>query len=324
MTHAQDSHPYWLKYRPWFGSDVVEHVETQVEEAAIESAGLRFHLDIYRPEPHQPSCGTVVLSHGMAGYGRLLAPFAVRLRRQGFHVLCPDLRGYGFNADLRGDWTWDLLIQNLLDALDYARGRFDGPLFLAGASMGGPLAFHTACRRSDLAGLATYCLFDYRDPGFLREVSGAGPFTPLMRAVVRAGAAAAPHLRIPAGWVAAYRHLAEDPAFVHLLREDPCAGNCISLRAVASMLQATPAIEYEQFRVPTIVLQPEDDRMIPAQWSRFYYDRLGCPKQYVPIPNCGHWTLFPDQLNLAVGAMGHWFKSISMGDGGSNHVHSLV
>lgn len=74
------------------------------------------------------------------------------------------------------------------------------------------------------------------------------------------------------------------------------------------MLRAAPAIEYEQFSTPTLVIQPDNDRMIPPKWSRLYFNHLGCEKAFVEIPNCGHWTIFPDQLDFAVGAMADCFE----------------
>gem|GEM_PF-4048954 len=42
-----------------------------------------------------------------------------------------------------------------------------------------------------------------------------------------------------------------------------------------------------------------------------FYSRLGCRKRYVSIPDCGHWTIYPEQLNCAVGAIADWFTSIA-------------
>lgn len=62
-----------------------------------------------------------------------------------------------------------------------AQARYGSPLFLAGMSLGGPLAYHAACHRPGLAALACYCLYNYRDARFLADVSRFGPLTPLAR-----------------------------------------------------------------------------------------------------------------------------------------------
>lgn len=298
---------YWRNYSPWFGKSAIDEIERMVTETWINSAGGRIHLDVYA-RPDSAAVGTVVFSHGIVGYGRLVSPFALRLWKRGFNVICPDLVGYGFNEGRRGDWVWPQFVSNLLDALAHARERFGGPLFLAGASLGGPLAYHAACHAPHLSALACYCLFDYRAARFLREVSTTGPLTPLTRPIIAASARLFPTLQIPAEMVVTYQHVAEDPQFAALLRRDPCAGTRITLRAVDSMLRAAPAIEYEQFSTPTLVIQPDDDRMIPPKWSRLYFEQLGCEKAFSPIPNCGHWTILPEQLDFAVGAVADWFE----------------
>ncbi|MBA4377003.1 MAG: hypothetical protein C0401_12645, partial [Anaerolinea sp.] len=290
---------FWRNYSPWFGQSVVDEIERTVTETWIDSAGGRIHLDIYA-RPSSAAIGTVVFSHGIAGYGRMVGPFALRLWKRGFNVICPDLAGYGFNEGKRGDWIWPQFVSNLLDSLTHAHERFDGPQFLAGASLGGPLAYHAACHAPHLSALACYCLFDYRDARFLQEVSTTRALTPLLKPIIAASARFIPTIQIPTEMVVTYRHIAEDPKFVTLLRRDLCAGTRITLRAVNSMLRAVPAIEYEQFSTPTLVIQPDADRMIPPNWSRLYFDRLGCEKAFAEIPNCGHWTLFPTQLDFAV------------------------
>ena len=298
---------YWHRYAPWFGQATIDAIERTVEDVWIESAGGQIHLSLFsHPKPAE-AIGSVVVSHGIAGYGRLITPLGLRLMERGFNVVLPDLAGYGFNAARRGDWTWPQFVQNLLDTLNATQARCGGPLFLAGMSLGGPLAYYAACHRPDLAALACYCLYDYRDAEFLADVSRFGRLTPLARRLTTAAAKLLPRLRLPAELVVSYRYVAEDRQFVALLRRDPLAGTTISLRAVDSMFRAIPAIEFEQFALPTVVLQPDSDKMLDPKWSRICYERLGCEKEYVEIPNCGHWTLYPEQQDFVADALATWF-----------------
>lgn len=298
---------YWYRYAPWFGSRVVEEIERTLQETWLDSAGGRIHLDVY-PAATAPAAGTLVFSHGMAGYGRLLGPFAVRFQQRGFDVICPDLEGYGFNAGLRGDWLWPHFVQNLLDTCRYARERFGDPVFLGGGSLGGPLAYHAACLEPGLSAVACYCLFDFRDNRFLADVSRFGILTAPTRLMLATGRRLFPTLRVPTEWVITYEHVAEDPALVEVLRQDPLAGTRVSTRALDSLLRAAPAIEYERFTTPTIVVQPGADRMTPAYWSRRYFERLNCEKTYVDVPGAGHTVIKPNQLDLMVDSMASWFK----------------
>jgi hypothetical protein len=105
-------------------------------------------------------------------------------------------------------------------------------------SLGGPLAYHAACHRPDLAALACYCLYDYRYARFLADVSRFGVLTPLAHRVTGVAAQLLPRLRLPAELIVSYHYVAEDPQFVAVLRRNPLAGTKISLRAVDSMFRA--------------------------------------------------------------------------------------
>lgn len=251
----ENNHHFWRNYAPWFGQPAIDEVTGTVAEVRIDSFGGRIHLDVY-PQASPNRAGTIVFSHGIAGYGRLVSPFALRLWKRGFNVICPDLAGYGFNEGRRGDWLWEQFIQNLLDALNYARQRFDGPLFLAGASLGGTLAYHAACRVQDLTAVACYCFFDYRHTRFLREVSTTGPSTPLARPIIGAAARLWPMLQLPAEMVVPYRYVAEDPAFVALLRRDPCADT------ISSGLNARKPLSRSQTAVT--------GRSSPGSWTLWW------------------------------------------------------
>ena len=74
------------------------------------------------------------------------------------------------------------------------------------------------------------------------------------------------------------------------------------------------SIHLDFFRCPgpgmatgTIVFQADRDRMIPPQWSRICYERLGCAKAFVKIHDCGHWAIRPPQVEFTATAMAGWF-----------------
>ena len=79
---------YFMNYEKFFGSSVMEFVQRNAMEEWIASAGGKIHLDIFVKDTAAP---TIVFSHGMAGYGRLLAPYALRLYNHGYNVILPDL-----------------------------------------------------------------------------------------------------------------------------------------------------------------------------------------------------------------------------------------
>jgi len=82
----------------------------------------KINLEIYKnTDLAKP---TIVFSHGIAGYARVLLPFLIPLFEQGYNVIAPDLEGYGYNDRIKGDFTWDIHLQNLKDSVDYAKSVF--------------------------------------------------------------------------------------------------------------------------------------------------------------------------------------------------------
>jgi alpha-beta hydrolase superfamily lysophospholipase len=243
----------------------MDFVRDHLREEWLDSAGGRIHLDIYERWSERP---VAVLSHGMAGYGRLLANVAWVLHRRGFNVVLPDLKGYGHNPGRRGGWRWGELVQNLLDACRWAEANVNPAVCLGGASMGGPLAYHAACRGEPVKALACYCLYDHTWPDLQRAISRFGPLTPVAGPAFRLLARLMPRLPLPATMIASYYTLSNDPAFNRTVRSDPMAGNVITLGAAVELIGTPLPIPFEAFDlVPILVLNPEEDEITPSRFT---------------------------------------------------------
>ena len=83
--------------------------------------GAEIHLDRYAA-PAAPL--TVVLLHGAGGYGRLLAPFGLMLRRHGYEVVMPDLPGYGLSVAPKEMFSYRCWVDC---AADLAEAEASGP-----------------------------------------------------------------------------------------------------------------------------------------------------------------------------------------------------
>ena len=150
---------------------------------------------------------TLVLLHGIVGCGAYFgAPFDVLAR--GRRLVVPDLLGFGDSYLAAAPSGYGL--EPHLDALDAmaAALRLDGPLVVAGHSMGAVLALHWAARRSDLVARVVALsapLYDSTTEA-LAHIRGLGRLEALMALdgpVARATCAWMCHHRTTAGWVAA-------------------------------------------------------------------------------------------------------------------------
>ncbi|MFW5707187.1 MAG: alpha/beta hydrolase [Bacteroidota bacterium] len=267
----------------WFGTDLIVKWEKYAELRQIDSVNGKINLEVYRN--NDPTRPTIIFSHGIAGYGRLMLPFLIPLYERGYNIIAPDLEGFGYNGRKKGDFTFDIHLANLRDTVNYARQTFKGKIFLGGGSMGGPLAYATDARYNCADGLVCWCLWDFADREFIRDTSTTKGLTfflaPLMKIATRLlGKATFKTTR-----VVSYHTLTADPVFNSLILKDPQSGNTISVRGALSLiLQAKPDLEHEKYEKPVIIFQPEDDEMTRAYFTKKVYNRLKSRnKKYISV-----------------------------------------
>ncbi|EHQ89846.1 alpha/beta hydrolase [Desulfosporosinus youngiae] len=124
---------FWKNYMTrWFGADLIDKWYKHVEVTTIDSVKGPISVEIYRAA--EPSKPTLVFSHGIAGYSRLLLPFIMPILEKCYNVVSPDLEGFGYNTRRKGDFCWDEHLENLRDTVAYARKLFKGKVFLGGGS----------------------------------------------------------------------------------------------------------------------------------------------------------------------------------------------
>lgn len=68
----------------------------------IQSNDESLHIEMYYTGV--PDATTIVFSHGITGYARLMLPFIMPLFEKGYNIIAPDLKGYGYNKGRKGDF----------------------------------------------------------------------------------------------------------------------------------------------------------------------------------------------------------------------------
>jgi alpha-beta hydrolase superfamily lysophospholipase len=249
--------------------------------------GCAIHLDRYAV-PAAPL--TVVMLHGGGGYGRLLAPFGLLLRENGFEVVLPDLPGYGLSMAPAEMFSYERWVECAADLAAAETRRSGRPVALCGMSVGGYLAYLAAAQGRGAAGVIATTLADPRLP-IVREQGARSPRLNRRVAPLLAPAAALLRgLRVPIRWFVNMEGIANEPELARLLCQDPLGGgNRVPLRFLHSLLAARPAVEPEDFDLcPVLLAQPAADRWTTLEASQPFFDRIKAPRELVLLENCGH------------------------------------
>lgn len=274
MEIIHENQDFWKNYMiHWFGEDLIDEWQQHAEITTIESIKGAINIEVYRGGDVMSP--TLVFSHGIAGYARLLLPFIMPLVKKGYNIIAPDLEGFGYNNRRKGDFCWDEHMANLHDTVAFARKEFQGPVYLGGGSMGGPLAFATDARFNCADGLVCWCLWDFADRTFIEETGTFGKMTFHLLPILK-------YLSLLFGSIAfkttrfvSYHSLTEDPVFNAMLMKDPHAGKSITLRGALSLLiESKPDIEHAEYKKPILVCNPEKDEMTKPIYTKIVFEKL--------------------------------------------------
>ncbi|GAA1452135.1 alpha/beta hydrolase [Nocardiopsis tropica] len=236
----------------------------------------------------------VIFLHGAGGHSGLLWPFSAAVARRGLYVVAPDLPGYGRtevgdrSAVRYTDWV------SVADEFVRAeRDAHDGPLIVAGASMGGLLGYDVATRTGAVDALVATCLLDPRDPAARRRISRhawLGDAAPRLMRVV-AGPLAG--VSVPMRWLANMAAISNDPQLTRVvLRDRLGGGTSMPLGFLRSFLEWEPAVEPERAGGFGVVLaHPAEDRWTPVEISLPFFERHAGPRKLVLLEGAGHFPV---------------------------------
>jgi alpha-beta hydrolase superfamily lysophospholipase len=299
---------YW---RVYYDKQVVEASDQVRRECKIRSTGVDIHIDVYAvPDPNAP---VVIFNHGGAGYCRLFVSLALSLNERGYTVLLPDQRGQGLSGGRRGDYTIEECVNNVLDVAQWAKNRYDAPLFLAGGSVGGGITYYAAAAGAPVVAIACLNLFDFGNGFDGLEISR---FPALARSAILGKALLAVvrfatplhRMRIPFNWFGSFDHLMDDrdAEFQAQWDADPNPPRLVSLRSLASHVTTPLPIAFQENQIPVLVINQALDKMVEPSVTRQNYERLGGSKRYLEVP-FGHWSSQPRYWEMIVQACDEWF-----------------
>jgi 3-oxoadipate enol-lactonase len=231
---------------------------------------------------------TVILSHGLAADRTMWEP-QIELLSRSFSVLCYDIRGHGGSEATPGDYSLELLAQDLLalmDALGIAKAHY------VGLSLGGMIGQHLAAWHGQRLCSLTLCATTSEAPkaawdARVREARECG-LPPLVEATVDR-------------WVTpAFKR--EHPDLMEKMRAmvlgtslDGYAGSAAAIRdmALAEVLG--------QIAVPTLVIAGEADTSTPLPILQRIAESIR-GAELLTIPDAAHMPTLerPQRCNAAL------------------------
>ena len=272
------------------------------EPASIEHDGNRLQLDIIEVDKSAP---TVVFVPGTAAYGLVYGDYLAALADHGMNVVSFDPRGHGRSSGLTGSYTIAEVISDARAVAAYARGRFDGGLFMSGSSQGGIVAFYTAATDEKLAGVICHNASDLMDPSNL-DVTDSPRTVRAISGLVRGLAKLFPKAPIKMERYLNLLSKGDSPAKQRMLA-DPYMLKVIRLRALASLTNTKMARPVEEITTPVMLLHAGNDEIFPQSLSEGLIARMTCDKHLEVYPGLGHF-LFSEHIDAVLPAIADWVK----------------
>ena len=200
-----------------------------------------------------------------------------------WHVIAPDLRGFGTSQVIAGTATMDAMADDLAALLDAL--AIDEPVVVVGLSMGGYVAFQFWRKYVErLRGLVlcdTRAAADTPEAAQARHALVERLLDEGMQVVV---GAMLPKLLAPAT-------LAGHSEAVEALREtmlaNPAEGSAAALRGMAQRPDMTA--ELPKISLPTLVIVGQEDAISTVDEMRGIAKAIP-ESEFVVIPRCGHMT----------------------------------
>ncbi len=221
--------------------------------------------------PGQNALAAVVIVHGMGEHSGRYINFATYLASEGYHVVMPDLRGFGLSGGARGCvGSFEDYFGDLDAALSVVRQEFSHTkIFLMGHSFGGLVAFHYAVSRPEtqFSGLIL------SSPNFGISIKVPAWRHNLALLIARLLPNLTQANRVNPNY------LSHDKKSVIKYRTDPLVHSMISAglyRHLTHQMQAS-VMAAKQLRMPCLFMQAGDERIVSRPATERVFDAVLAP-----------------------------------------------
>ncbi len=227
--------------------------------------------------PGQGAKAVVALVHGFGEHCGRYGNVVQALVPRGFIVAGYDLRGHGRSEGVRGAIrAWKDYREDTGFFIGQLEAEHSGlPLFLYGHSMGGLIALEYALHHPDgLHGVIASA-----------PTLGQPGISPLLLLLSRLLSAVWPALNMATKLDSSA--ISRDPAVVEAYQSDPLVHDLGTPRLGTEMMKAAEWAQSQapNFKVPLLMLQGEQDRLVPPADTRRFFEHAGVQdKTYLTYP----------------------------------------
>jgi alpha-beta hydrolase superfamily lysophospholipase len=277
--------------------NAVQHPD-RYREVLIDSDGLPVALSVWQGDPGEAA---VLFLPGTMTHPLFYEEFLDALNGDGLTVVGLHPAAHGKSPRVRRRLTFDLLVRNVLDALDWTRNSFpEAPRVLLGSSQGGVLALAAAARATGVSQVVAHNVLDPTLPATLtvtRSPTWLRPAYPQLLAALRGLARLAPGLPVPFDSYLDIRRVCRNPEVVQRFYTDPLGRRSYPLAVVAGMLTqdvTTPV------PCPVVVVAATGDPLFSLDYTRAVFDRIHAPTKDLVLVDSAEHLIFTEALEAVL------------------------
>jgi alpha-beta hydrolase superfamily lysophospholipase len=271
-------------------------------EQLVESAGVKIALSLYTVSADAPC---VVFLPGTMTHPLFYDEFLTALAESGFNVVGVHFLSHGKSPRSRRVFSFDDLVENAKDAIDYAKRSFCGAVVLMGTSQGGIVSMAAASGEKRISAVFAHdaILPDMKETASItRFPRWTHRFYRLIPKLMRLGARRFPGLQIQITAYLDLERVTASEALIAQFNADPIGRRSYPLSFLASLFSADlSAMTDGTIGCPVVVIASKEDRLFDYRYICRVFEKIVAPQKELLAFDEGTHLLFVESAQEALG-----------------------
>jgi len=199
---------------------------------------------------------------------------------------------YGLSIGDKRKTTYCDWVDMVKDLIEIENSKDSRPIFVFGLSAGGMLAYHASCLCNKVKGIIATNLLDQRNQSVRDFSAGNIVASRLGIWALKIIAQINGEMLLPMKFLANMKAIVNNHELLKvMLNDSTSSGAKVPVNFVKTMIQYSPAVEPEDFKVPVLMVHPEKDNWTPVNVSNIFFDRLSSSRKLAILENAGHFPI---------------------------------